>query len=189
MLWPTWCEGVTHLKRPRCWERLKAGEGDDRGWHGWMASLTQWTWVWVNSGSWWWAGRPGMRYIYVCMYIWWSYTLICMHNCSILSNSCNPKDCSPPGSFVHGLSQARIPEWVVISSSRGSSWPSNQTCMSYIFCIGKQILYHWATWEVPHINITCDIMYNICHNSWCQCDFMRQIILYQFFYKGIKCCK
>ena len=34
------------------------GEGDDRGWYGWMASPTQWTWVWVNSGSWWWTGRP-----------------------------------------------------------------------------------------------------------------------------------
>ena len=44
-----------------CWEGLGAGgEGDDRGWDGWMASLTQWTWVWVNSGSWWWTGRPGM---------------------------------------------------------------------------------------------------------------------------------
>ena len=57
----TWCEELTHLKRPRCWERLTAGgEGDDRGWDGWMASLTQWTWVWVNSGSWWLTGRPGM---------------------------------------------------------------------------------------------------------------------------------
>ena len=57
----TWCEELTHLKRPWCWERLGAGgEGDDRGWDGWMASLTQWTWVWVNSGSWWWTGRPGM---------------------------------------------------------------------------------------------------------------------------------
>ena len=37
---------------------IGAGEGDDRGWDGWMASLTQWTWVWVNSGSWWWTGRP-----------------------------------------------------------------------------------------------------------------------------------
>ena len=57
----TWCEEPTHLKRPWCWERLKAGgEGDNRGWDSWMASLTQWTWVWVNSGSWWWTGRPGM---------------------------------------------------------------------------------------------------------------------------------
>ena len=52
---------LTYLKRPRCWDRLKVGgEGDDRGWDGWMASLTQWTWVWVSSGSWWWTGRPGM---------------------------------------------------------------------------------------------------------------------------------
>ena len=45
---------------PWCWERLKAGEGDDRGWDGWMASLTQRTWVWVSSGSWWWTGKPCM---------------------------------------------------------------------------------------------------------------------------------
>ena len=44
-----------------CWERLGTGrEGDDRGWDGWMASRTQWTWVWVNSGRWWWTGRPGV---------------------------------------------------------------------------------------------------------------------------------
>ena len=52
---------LTHWKRPWCWERLKAGgEGDDRGWDGWMASPTQWAWVWVNSGNWWWTGRPGV---------------------------------------------------------------------------------------------------------------------------------
>ena len=57
----TWCKELTLLERPWCWERLKAGgEGDDRGQDGWIASLTQWTWVWVNSGSWWWTGRPGV---------------------------------------------------------------------------------------------------------------------------------
>ena len=57
----TWCEELTLWKRHWCWERLKAGvEGDDRGWDGWMASPTQWIWVWVNSGSWWWTGRPGV---------------------------------------------------------------------------------------------------------------------------------
>ena len=57
----TWCEVLTHLKRPWCWERLKAwGEGDDRGWDGWMSSLTQWTWVWVNSRSWSWTRIPGV---------------------------------------------------------------------------------------------------------------------------------
>ena len=57
--------GKTHWKRLWCWEGLGAGgEGEDRGWDGWMASLTQWAWVWVNSGSWWWTGRPGvMRFM------------------------------------------------------------------------------------------------------------------------------
>ena len=71
--WKNWCwswnsntlaisfEELTHLKRPWCWERLKSGgEGDNRGWDGWMASLTWWTWVWVSSRSWWWTGRPGV---------------------------------------------------------------------------------------------------------------------------------
>ena len=57
----TWCEELTHWKRPWCWERLKAGEGDDRGWDGWMASLTCWHHqVWASSGSWWWTGKPDM---------------------------------------------------------------------------------------------------------------------------------
>ena len=54
----TWTE-LTHWKRPWCWEGLKAGgEGDDRGWDGWMASPTWWTWVWASSGSRWWTGKP-----------------------------------------------------------------------------------------------------------------------------------
>ena len=54
-------EELTHWKRLWCWEGLGAGgEGDDRGRDGWMASLTRWKWVWGNSGSWWWTGRPGV---------------------------------------------------------------------------------------------------------------------------------
>ena len=56
----TSCEELTHWKRPWCWEGLGAGEGDNWGWDGWMASLTRWAWVWVNSGSWWWTGGPGV---------------------------------------------------------------------------------------------------------------------------------
>ena len=57
----TSCKELTHWKRPWCWEGLGAGgEGDDKGWDGWMASPTRWTWVWVNSGNWWWTGRPGV---------------------------------------------------------------------------------------------------------------------------------
>ena len=56
---------VDSLERPWCWEGLGAGgDGDDRGWDGWMASPTWWMWVWVNSGRWWWTGRPGvLRFI------------------------------------------------------------------------------------------------------------------------------
>jgi len=57
----TWCKEPTHWKRPWFWERLKAeGEEDDREWDDWMPSVTQWTWVWVSSGSWWWIGKLGM---------------------------------------------------------------------------------------------------------------------------------
>ena len=57
----TSCEELTHWKRLWCWEGLgTGGEGDNRGWDGWMASPTRWTWVWVISGSWWWIGKPVM---------------------------------------------------------------------------------------------------------------------------------
>ena len=72
-LWREWCwswnsntsattgEELTYWKRLWCWEELGAGgEGDDRGWDGWMASLTRWMWVWVNSESWWWTGKPAV---------------------------------------------------------------------------------------------------------------------------------
>ena len=57
----TWCKELIHWKKPWCWERLRAGgEGDNKGWDDWIASSTRWRWVWVDSGSWWWTGRPGM---------------------------------------------------------------------------------------------------------------------------------
>ena len=54
----TWCKELTLWKGPWCWERLQAGEGDDRGWDGWMASPTLWTWVKIGSRSWWWTRMP-----------------------------------------------------------------------------------------------------------------------------------
>ena len=77
----TSCEELTHRKRLWCWEGLGAGEeGDDRGWDGRMASPTRWAWVWVNSRSWWWTGRPGVlqfmgsqrvRHDWVTELNWW----------------------------------------------------------------------------------------------------------------------
>ena len=86
-----------------------------------MAALTRWTWVSVNSGSWWWTGRPG-----------------------VLRFFCDPMNCSPPGSSVHGISQARILEWVCHFLLQGTfpTQGSNPHLLHWI-------LYPWATWEAP----------------------------------------
>ena len=75
-----------------------------------------------------------------------SFIDLCMHTKSLQScpTLCDPMDSSPPGSSAHGISQARILEWVAISFSRGSSWPRDRTCIS---CIGEQALYSWAARE------------------------------------------
>ena len=62
-----------------------------------------------------------------------------LHLCLTL---CDPMDCSPPGSSVHGILQARTLEWVAMPSSRGSSWPRDQTRAPHVSCIGRRILYH-----------------------------------------------
>ena len=71
-----------------------------------------------------------------------------VHRCAISQHCptlCNPVDCSPPGSSVHGILQTRTLEWVAIPFSRGSSQPRDQTCFSFISCFGRWILYLWAT--------------------------------------------
>ena len=72
----------------------------------------------------------------------------CTQSCPTL---CSPMDSSPPGSCVHGISQATMLEWVAISSSRGSSWPRNRTRVSFVSYIGRWILYHCATWTVREV--------------------------------------
>ena len=67
--------------------------------------------------------------------------------CSVVSDPCEPMGYSLPGSSVHGIFQARILEWVAISFSRGPSQSRDQTYVSCIFCVSRQILYHWSTWE------------------------------------------
>ena len=96
VLWPP---DAVSFEKTWCWERLWAGgEWDDRGWDGWMASLTQWTWVWVDSGSWWWTGRPGMLWFMGSQRVghnWatelnWTYTITL---CNILKgNPCKKKN-------------------------------------------------------------------------------------------------
>ena len=152
----TWCEQLTHWNKPWCWERSKAGgEGEDRGWDGWTASPTQWTWVWASSGRWWRAGKPGVLLsIESQSWTWlsnWTKTTIkslcvcvCVCVCAELLSCiwlalCDSMDCSPPGSSVHGIFQAKILQWVAVSSSKGSFRPRDWTHISYVSCTGKQI--------------------------------------------------
>ena len=96
---------LTHLKRRWCWERLRAeGDGDDRGWDGWMASLTQWTWVWVDSASWWWTGRPGVLWFMGSQRVrhewaelnWTNIWFYGSEICSVVSDPLQPRELYSP---------------------------------------------------------------------------------------------
>ena len=76
--------------------------------------------------------------------------LLCSSVTKLCSTHCDPMDCSLPGSSVHGIYHARILEWVAISFSKASPWPRDQT---HVSCIGKQILYHWATSEAHELGL------------------------------------
>ena len=90
---------------------------------------------------------------------------VCLVTQSCLS-LCNPMNCSPPGSSVHGILQARILEWAAISFSRGSFQPRDQTCIS---CIGRWILCHWATREA------CLYIYAFHFISFISCVFLNSL--------------
>ena len=89
----------------------------------------------------------GVRFLRVALGLGPYWVCECMH-AQLYLILCDPMDCSPPGSTVRGIFQARILEWVAISFSRGPSQSSDQTQVSCISCIGRQILYHCTTWEV-----------------------------------------
>ena len=114
---------------------IKAGgEGDDRGWDGWMASLTQWTWVWVSSGSWWWTGNLacysplGHKESYTTEWLNWLTDWTIAHQAYLSM----------------GILQTWIMEWVAVSSSRGSLQPRDQTQVSRI---AGGFFIVWATRE------------------------------------------
>ena len=94
----TWCKELTLWKRSLCWERLKAeGEGDNGGWDVWMASLTQWIWVWVSSRRWWWTGKPGVLQSIGLQRVWhnwatelsWTFFSLWLDNVITWTNSYN----------------------------------------------------------------------------------------------------
>ena len=86
-------------------------------------------------------------------FIFYLLACVCARSCPTL---CNPMDCSMPVSSVHGISQAIRVEWVDISYTGGSSQPRDWTHVSDICCVGRQILYCWATWEALFESVKCD---------------------------------
>ena len=123
------------------------GEEGGKGWDGWLASLIQWTWTWAKSGRWW--GTAAVLKVTkspTLLSHWRTNTYICYiaYACGMLScfsrvqpyrpiefNSCDAIDCSPPGSSVHRILQARALEWVAMPS-KGFFWLRDWTCISYI---------------------------------------------------------
>ena len=129
ILWPPDVKSWLIWKDPeagRDWGQEEKGTTEDE-----MASPTQWTWVWVNSGSLWWTGRPGVLQFIGSQRVrhdWATELNLCTQLCPTV---CDPTDCSPPGSSVYRIFQARILERVAISFSRGSSQqPGDRTCGS-----------------------------------------------------------
>ena len=155
------CKLMQQLHKQRFLKKLKI----QLPWVGWMASPTRWTWVWVNSGSWRWTGRPGVlrfmgsqsrtRLSGWTELNWWPSNSIPVYesesvSCSVIPPPCGPMACSPPGSSVHGILQARILGWVAMSFSRGSSQPREWTQVSHIT---GRFFTVWATGEAPFLGI------------------------------------
>ena len=152
----TWCEELTYLKRPWCWQRLKArGEGDDRGWDGWMASPIRWTWVWVNSGSWWWTGRPGMLQSkglqkgQTQLSHWTELSCVHAKSLQLCLTYCDPMNCSLTGSCVCGILQARMLDSVAMPYSRGSSRPRGQIRIFMSPTLAGRFFTSRTTWKAP----------------------------------------
>ena len=169
--WKDWCQGwnsntlatsweeLSHWKRLWCWEGLGAGgEGDDKGWDGWMASPTRWTWVWVNSGSWGWTGKPGVLWFMGSQRVGHDWeTELNWTASNVLTGVwlfVIPWTISPPVSSVHGISQARI-------LSVGSHFllqgiflnqGSNLCFLCLLHCRQILPLTHWGS---PSRSLTC----------------------------------
>ena len=112
----TSCEVLTHCQRPWCWEGLgTGGEGDDRGWDCWMASLTWWTWVWVISRNWWWTGRPGVLWFMGSQRVGHDWTIDWTYLTDLGSSSFSVLIFLPLHT-VYGVFKARVLKWFAIPS-------------------------------------------------------------------------
>ena len=132
-------------------ERLKTGgEGENRGWDGWIASLTRWTGVWANARSRWRIGKSGMVQSMESQRV--GHDWVTELNSEVKVTQLHPTLCDPmnlPGSSVHGILKARMLEWFAIPFSRGSFQSRDQTHVSHI---AGRFFTSWSTRESPHID-------------------------------------
>ena len=136
------------------WERLKTeGEGDDRGWDGWMASLTRWKWVWVDSGSWWWIGRPGVLWIMGSQRVkhdWvtelnWTNQYCCSIT-NLCPTLCNPIDCSLPGfPILHNLLEFAQTHVHWVGDAIHPSHPLSSPSLPAFDLTQHQSLFQWVS--------------------------------------------
>ena len=118
----------------------------------WQLSLSLQSQLYANSFQYSWSINVSL--VWILLWICCNILLVssfnyydCLCECSPCLTLCDPTDSSPPDSSVHGIFYTRILEWVAISYFRGSSWTRDWTCVSCISYTGKEIFYHWATWE------------------------------------------
>ena len=138
-----------HTHTHWCWKRLRAGEGHDRGWNCWMASPTQWMWVWANSRRYGRTGKPTVLQLTVlqrCGHNLVTAAAAAAKSLQSCPTLCNPRDGSPPGSPVPGILQARTLEWVAISFSNAWKWKVKVKSLSPVLLLATS----WtAAYQAP----------------------------------------
>ena len=128
-----------------------------------------WTWVSLIAGRFFtiWATREAPIFICVCMCV-----CVCVCVCNVCTCACVHAQSlshvqlfgTPLGSSFHGIFQVRIQEWVAIFYSRGSYWPKDQTCVSWVSCTDRKILYYCTTWKAPSVQM-CTHKYQHSHST------------------------
>ena len=117
-----------------CWQMTKVGEKKKESSHKEETKIIQ-----------------GVGSLFFCQfYVRHQDACCCYSVANFVLLFCDPMDCSPPGSCLHGISQARLLVWVAVYFSRVSSWPRDQTHVSCVSCIGRQVIYNWDTWEAQN---------------------------------------